>query len=401
MQTPELTPKSSPKWSSTTKLIIGLTIVGILAILIYQLRNIIGPLILSFILAYLLHPVAIRFNKKLKIPWRIAVGIVFIILVVVMAGVFALAGFAIVQQIQSLITTISRFISELPQLITNLSTHVYSLGPFQLDLSRFDLTSVTNQVLSSVQAVLGQVGGLVGTVATGTITTLGHVFFILLIAYFLLAEGGLVRENILHFDIPGHDKDISRLGRELTRIWDAYLRSQLVIIILVIITYYLLMTVLGMRFTLGIALMAGIARLVPYLGPFIVWTTTALLAYFQPSNYFGLQPWAYALLVVGLAVLLDQVFDQYVQPRFMGRSLGVHPAAILVAAIVAFQLLGIIGLVLAAPVLATTTLLFRYALRKLFDLDPWPEPEHEFRYQLPQDRIFHRLRAWLRRLTRQ
>jgi predicted PurR-regulated permease PerM len=401
MQAPAPTPKSSPKWSSNTKLIVGLTIVAILAILIQQLRKIIGPLILSFVLAFLLHPIATFLNKKFKIPWRLAVGLVFLILVVVLAGAFTLVGFAVVQQIQSLIAAIQRFIAELPQLISNLSTHVYYLGPFQLDLSRFDLTSITNQLLSSAQSVLGQVGGLVGTVATGTVTTVGHVIFILLISYFLLAEGGQVREDILHIDIPGYEKDIRRLGRELTRIWDAYLRSQVVIIILVIIAYYLLMTILGMRFTLGIALMAGIARLVPYLGPLIVWTTTALLAFFQPSNYFNLQPWAYAVLVVGLALLLDQVFDQYIQPRFMGRSLGVHPAAILVAAIVAFQLLGIIGLVLAAPVLATVTLLFRYALRKLFDLDPWPEPEHELRVQLPQDRLFRRVRAWLRRLTRQ
>jgi predicted PurR-regulated permease PerM len=333
MQTSEPAPKSSPKWSSNTKLIIGLTIVAILAILIRQLRTIIGPIILSFVLAFLLHPLATQLNKKAKVPWRLAVGIVFLIVVVVLAGIFTVAGFAIVQQIQSLITTISRFISELPQLISSLSTHVYDIGPFQLDLSRFDLTSITNQLLSSAQAALGQVGGLVGTVATGTMTTLGHVVFILLIAYFLLAEGGQVREDILRVDIPGYDIDIRRLGQELTRIWDAYLRSQVVIIILVIIAYYLLMTILGMRFTFGIAVLAGLARLVPYLGPFLVWTTTALLAYFQPSNYF--------------------------------------------------------------------TLLFRYALRKLFDLDPWPEPEHELRVQLPQDRLMRRLRAWLRRLIRQ
>jgi predicted PurR-regulated permease PerM len=401
MQTPEPVPKSSPKWSSNTKLIVGLTIVAIFAILIQQLQKIIGPLILSFVLAFLLHPIATFLNKKFKIPWRLAVGLVFLIVVVVLVSVFTLAGIAVVQQIQSLIAAIQRFIAELPQIISNLSSRVYYLGPFQLDLSRFDLTSITNQLLSSAQAVLGQVGGLVGTVASGTITTVGHVVFILLIAYFLLAEGGQVREDILRLDIPGYDKDIRRLGHALTNIWDAYLRSQVVIILLVIMAYYLLMTILGMRFSLGIALMAGIARLVPYLGPFIVWTITALLAFFQPSNYFNLQPWAYAVLVVGLALLLDQVFDQYIQPRLMGRSLGVHPAAILVAAIVAFQLLGIIGLVLAAPVLATVTLLFRYALRKLFDLDPWPEPEHKSRVLLPHDRLFHRLRAWLRRLIRQ
>jgi predicted PurR-regulated permease PerM len=146
--------------------------------------------------------------------------------------------------------------------------------------------------------------------------------------------------------------------------------------------------------------MAGLARFVPYVGTIVVWTTAALLAYFQPGgNYFNLQPWAYALLVVALAFVVDQIFDQYVQPRMMGQSLGIHPAAILVAAIVAFQWLGIIGLVLAAPVLATVTLLFRYALRKLFDLDPWPTREPDARLKLPQDRLISRLRAWRRYIT--
>jgi predicted PurR-regulated permease PerM len=400
MTTPALPPpKASPKWSSNTKLIVGLTLVAIFAILIRQLQNMLGPLILSFVLAYLLHPAAGLLNKKLKLSWRLSTGLIFIALVIVLAGIFTLAGFAIVQQIQNLIAAVQRFITELPQLIADLQRQTITFGPFQWDLSRFDLTSVTNRLLSSAQAVLGQVGSLVGTVATGTITTLSHVVFILLIAYFLVAEVGQVREDLIRIDIPGYDGEIRRLTRELTRIWDAYLRSQLAIIFLVIITYYLLMTILGMRFTFGLAIMAGLARFIPYLGPFITWTVAALLAYFQPGgNYFNLQPWAYALLVVVLAFVVDQIFDQYVQPRLMGQSLGIHPAAILVAALVAFQWLGIIGLVLAAPVLATATLLLRYALRKMFDLDPWPVRETDQRLKLPQDRLFHRLRAWWRYL---
>jgi predicted PurR-regulated permease PerM len=390
-------PNTSPKWNSNTKLIVGLTLVAIFAILIRQLQNMLGPLILSFVIAFLLHPVAGLLNKKLKLSWRFSTAVVFIVLVIVLAGIFTLTGFAIVQQIQNLIATVQRFIAELPQLISDLSRQTITFGPFQWDLSRFDLSSVANRLLSSAQAVLGQVGSLVGTIATGTITTLGHVVFILLIAYFLVAEVGQVREDLLRIDLPGYDVEVRRLTRELTRIWDAYLRSQLVIIILVIITYYILMTILGMRFTFGLALMAGLARFVPYLGPFITWTTAALLAYFQPGgNYFNLQPWAYALLVVILAVLVDQIFDQYVQPRLMGQTLGVHPAAILVAAIVAFQWLGIIGLVLAAPVLATATLLLRYALHKMFDLDPWPVKEADQKMKLPQERFIHRLRAWWR-----
>ena len=387
---------TSPKWSSNTKLIVGLVLVAILALLLQQFTNMIGPLLLAFVLAFLLQPSARWLHDKAHIPWRFSVALVLLVLIIVLAGLFTWAGFAIVSQIQSLIATIQKFIAELPQIINDLSTRVYTIGPLVIDLSRFDLTTITNQLLSSAQAVLGQVGSLVGTIASTTITTLGYVLFILLIAFFLLAEGGRVREDLVYINIPGYDKDFRRLGRELTRIWEAYLRSQVAIIILVILAYYVLMTALGMRFTLGLAIMAGLARLVPYIGPFIVWTTAALLAYFAPSNYFNLPPWAYTLLVVGLALVVDQIFDQYIQPRFMGQSLGVHPAAILVAAIVAYQWLGIIGLVLAAPVLATVTLVFRYSLRKLFDLDPWPAAEPQTRLQLPQDRLIHRLRAWLR-----
>ena len=394
MTTP--TSSSSPKWSSNTKLIVGLTLVAFVAILLQQFRTFVGPLILSFVLAVLLQPLAAQLNKKLKLPWRLSVGIVFLALIIVAAGIFTLAGFAIAQQLQSLIATIERFFSTLPQLVVNLATRDYTLGPFRLDLTRFDLTSITNQILSSAQSVLGQVGGLVGTIATGTINTVGRALFILIIAYFLMSEGGQVRENILKVDIPGYETEIRQLIQILTRIWDVYLRSQIIIILIDIVAYYLLMTILGMPFSFGLALMAGLARLVPYLGPFIVWTTAALVAYFSPSNYFGLQPWAYAVLVVGLAWLLDQFFDQYVQPRFMGRSLSIHPAAILIAAIIAFQWLGIIGLVLAAPVLATVTLFVRYALRKLFDLDPWPKEEQDLRPSLPLNRLIQRLRAWWR-----
>ena len=396
MTTSEPQGQSSPNWAQNTKLIVGLPFIAILGITLQQFNEIVGPLILAFVLAFLIQPIARWLNIKARLSWRFAVGLVFIVLAIVLAGLFTLAGFATVQQIQNLITTISRFIAQLPQVISDLTSRQFSVGPFNFDLSAFDLTAITNQLLSSAQAFLGQVGGLVGSLFTGTLTTLGRVIFTLLIAYFLLVEGGQVRENLVYINVPRYEYDIRRLGRELTRIWEAYLRSQVAIILLVIVVYYLLLTILGMRFTLGLAILAGMARFIPYIGPFIVWGTAALLAFFGPQNYFNLQPWAYTLLVISLCILVDQVFDQYVQPRFMGSSLGVHPAAILVAAIIAFDWLGIIGLVLAAPVLATVALFIRFAVRKMFALAPWPAPEGNGNYKTPPDRLLYRVRAWWR-----
>jgi len=101
------------------------------------------------------------------------------------------------------------------------------------------------------------------------------------------------------------------------------------------------------------------------------------------------------------SVLLDQVFDNLVTPRFLGATLGVHPAAVLVSALIATNLIGIIGLVLAAPVLATIQLIGRYTLRKMFDLEPWPEDDSLVQpIELPWLRWTRTLKIWWRKIRR-
>jgi predicted PurR-regulated permease PerM len=176
-------------------------------------------------------------------------------------------------------------------------------------------------------------------------------------------------------EIPGYGADIQRLSRELGLIWNAFLRGQVILFTLTLLVFSMALSALGTRFFLALALLAGLARFVPYVGPIITWTVTALVAYFQAGNYLGLVPWQYALVVVIFVIVIDNIFDNLVSPRILGDTLGVHPAAVLVAAIIAANLLGLVGVVLAAPVLASLMLIGRYTIRKMVDIDPWPEPE--------------------------
>jgi predicted PurR-regulated permease PerM len=199
--------------------------------------------------------------------------------------------------------------------------------------------------------------------------------FILSIAYFILADAGQVPDLLKNIDLPGHMDDLRRLGRELGRIWNAFLRGQLLIFMVISIVFLIMLSILGVRNALGLALLAGLSKFVPYVGPFVARTTAMLVAFFQDGNYFDLEPWIYALVVVVISSLVDQVFDSIVIPRIFGQTLGVHPAAVLVAALVGASLLGFIGLILAAPALASFQMITRYILRKMVDLDPWPDPE--------------------------
>jgi len=371
----------SPPWSGNVKLIVGISIVAIVAAFLVRFHTIIAPLILTFILSYLLHPLITALHNKTNLSWRTAVNIVFLILVITLVSSFALTGLALIQQLESLVNVLDRFINDLPTLVTELVTIEYQIGSYQVDLSDLlssvDLDSLIQEVISAVSPLLGQAGGLLRALASQTVTMLGWGFFIVLVSYFLLADMTQVSGGFIEIELPGFDADIRRLSRELGRIWNAFLRGQVLLFTLTVLAYAVLLTALGVRYVLGLALLAGLSRFVPYLGPLITWIVTVLVAVFQGTNYFGLESWQFALLVVGLAVVLDLVFDNIITPRVLGRTLGVHPAAVLIATIVGASLLGLVGVVLAAPVLSSLMLGGRYTTRKMLGLYPWPEPEKE------------------------
>jgi predicted PurR-regulated permease PerM len=121
--------------------------------------------------------------------------------------------------------------------------------------------------------------------------------------------------------------------------------------------------------------LAGFGRFLPYVGPFIAWTTLGLVAFFQGSTIFGLSTLMYVIVIIGAAVVVDSIFDNIVGPKFLGSSLKVHPAAVLVTALIAANVIGFVGVIVAAPVLASLQLIGRYLLRKMFDMDPWSDQD--------------------------
>jgi len=368
---------ASPRWGSITKLVVALTFVGVFAGLLIQFRNILGPLLMAFVLSYLLYPLAITIQKRLKMNWRLLVTLVFLLIIIIVIGLLTWGGFTIVDQINSLIKFLQRAVENLPTLLDQMQTWKFQLGPFEYSFDGLDLGSLGSQLISAVQPLLSQVGVLVTGLASGAATTLGWLAFVLLISYFILSETGGSSDRLLAVNIPGYQYDVKRIGSELGRIWNAFLRGQLILIALTVVVYSIVLGGLQVRFFFGLAALAGLARFVPYVGPAIAWVVYFLVSFFQGDTIFGLSPFWYAALIVGVGLLLDNSIDSLITPRLMGNALQVHPAAVMVAALTAASLLGIIGVLLAAPVLASLKLIVTYAMRKMFDLDPWEQLDKE------------------------
>ena len=386
----------SPMWGTNTKLVVALTIVVIIGALLVKFQFILTPLVIALMLAYLFQPLADFIQRKLHFSWNASVAVIYVVIIVLLLGLITLGGVGLVQQIQSLVNIVQNAITTLPQIIEKVSSQVYQFGPFKLDLRSSDLSAISSQILGMIQPLLSQTGTLVGSVAGGAANFLGWTLFVILVSYFVLAESGGLRDRIITVDIPNYTLDFERLFRELGRVWNAFLRGQIIIFFLAVAVYSVVLSVLGVRYAISLAFLAGLARFVPYVGPAVNWIVLVLVTYFQVYKLFDLSPFYYTLLVLVTALVIDQIFDNIISPRILSDALKVHPAAVLVAAIVAANLFGIIGVVVAAPILATATLLWKYTMRKMLDLNPWPEAEQ----RQPPPPIGSRIIVSVRRLLR-
>ena len=368
-------PSSSPAWGTNAKLVVALTIVVIVGALLVKFQFVITPLVIAFMMAYLLHPVASFLQQKAHFSWGAAVGLIYFIILLLLLGLLTAGGVGLVQQIQSLIAVLQKALANLPQYLETVSNKVYEFGPFVLDFRALDLNALSSQILGMVQPLLSQTGSLLSALAGSAANFVGLTFFVILVSYFMLAESRGFRKQIVPLHFPAYTQDFERLAFRLGRIWNAFLRGQIIIFMLAVAAYSAVFSLLGLSYAVGLAFVAGLARFVPYVGQGVTWVILVLVSYFQPFKLFGLSPLHYTLAVMLVVFIIDQIFDNILSPRILSDALKVHPAAVLVSAIIAANLFGLLGVFAAAPLLATAALLWNYVMRKLLDLDPWSAEE--------------------------
>jgi predicted PurR-regulated permease PerM len=392
-------PEKSPRWSNTTKTIVGLTLAALFIVLLFNFRAFMGPVLLAVIISYLFYPLALRIQRLVRIPWRLLVGFLYLLAVIILLSLVTWGGITLVEQIQNLINFLQSAITGLPDFIARITATPQVIGPFTLDWNRLDVATILNQALGLVQPILSQAGALVGTIASGAAGIVGWTVFSFVLSYFLVSETQGTPSRLFNLHIPGYRDDFKRMGQELGIIWNVFLRGELMVFVITTAIYTVTMGILGVRYYFGLALLAGLARFLPYIGQIISLTTDVIVAFSQGYTFFGLTPEYYALTVLLTAWLTDTMIDNLISPRIFSNALRIHPAAVMVCALIGFNTMGIIGIVLAAPVLATIKLLFDYTVRKLLDMDPWsgfertppPTPIAQMIAQFAT-RVFHFLR---------
>ena len=372
----------SPTWNAPTKIIIVLVALILFALIAYRFQTLIGLLAVAAMMAYLMHPIISLIDKRTPIKRSTVVLVAYLILLILLMGAMAALGVAAYNQIVALIEAIPNLITSLADQIEILSEQTLTLGSFSYDmadlLAGYDINSITDQLLGLVQPAITRGSSLLGSVASATLAILGNFFFIFVISIYIANDiprlGGIIGDFAQQ---PGYRRDAERITREFGRIWNAYLRGQVILGLVIGIVVGISLAILGVENALALGILSGLLEFVPVIGPVIGAGAAMLVAFFQPVNYMGLAPWQFSLVVLLVMFLIQQLENNILVPRIVGDALELHPLIVMVAVFMGANLAGIVGAILAAPLFASAKLLGVYTWRKLFDLPPFAAPERD------------------------
>ncbi len=359
------------RWNTTTKVVVIAIILILLGLVIYRFREVISPLIIALLLAFILDPIVDFLTDHLHLSRGLTTALVFLVLIVGMAGV-VVAPVTAVPSVTRLVRSTQIDVIRIINDVGAFFEQPVEIGGYSIDLSdlyRELSTTLRSFVTSVAQGTLD----IVFNIASGAF----WLIIILITAFYLVKDADRMIERLDDLAPPGYRDDFVRLRQQIEDVWNAFLRGQLVMGLVMFVITTVVCTSVGLSYAVVMGLIAGVMEIVPNLGPILALIPAVLVALFDGSSFLPLSNFWFAVLVTGLYVVIQQVEGNLILPRVMGRSLNLHPLMVLIGIIIGGSLGGILGMLLAAPVLATLRVLSHYVFCRLYDRDPFTRLEVE------------------------
>lgn len=329
------------------KFILGLGVILTLLFILYILRAVFIPILLSFFIAYLLNPLIELLERK-KINRTAAVIAVLAILLV--------AAFFLVS---SLLAVIQREISiaseKLPAYITSLGNTVLpklrnvlmlrnmpttledffvQIGNYARGLSPDVISMLAGWLSSAFKSTLSYVIGLLG------------FFIIPFYVFYILMDFEKIKAMIWYYIPPKNRQWIDVKWDEINHVLSVFLRGQFMLAVIMVALYSISLYIMGVELSFLIGIIAGVAFLIPFMGLVVGILLGGTMAFLQFQDF--LHP-----LYVIIAFAVIQIVEAYaITPKLIGRRVGLHPVITIVSILVWGELLGLFGILIAVPLTA-------------------------------------------------
>ncbi|MCL7496951.1 AI-2E family transporter [Streptomyces sp. MCA2] len=301
----------------------------------HQLISLLLNVLIAFFLALAVEP-AVDWMAARGLRRGLATGLVFVSILVVTAGFFALLGSMLAGQIANMVEEFPQYLDSVISWINNtMHTH----------LSRVE---VQNNLLKSdwLQKYVQDSANNVLAVSATVLGSLFNLLTVALFSFYFAADGPRLRRALCSVLPPHRQTEVLRAWEIAVAKTGGYLYSRGLMALISGFAHYVLLEILGVPYAPALAIWVGlVSQFIPTIGTYLAGALPILIA-------FTVDPW-YALWVFGFVVIYQQFENYLLQPRITAKTVDIHPAVAFGSVVAGTALMGAVGALIAIPATAT------------------------------------------------
>ncbi len=310
------------------KTIIILLILGFL----FLIKDVLALLFVAVILSAAFDPLVDSLQKK-KIPRALSILGVYIIFLTLMASAIFLLSGPVVTQIKDIARD-----SSTADFYHKIEDGLKNLGQFSVNedgQQQFSgLSVLTNSLSKASSGIFSFVASLFGGVIS--------FFIVLVITFYLVVEEDGMKRFVRTMTPLEYQPYVVQLINRIQHRMGYWLRGQLILSLIVFVLVFTGLSILGVKYALILALVAGLFEIIPYLGPLMSAIPAVFFAFAQSPGK--------AVAVIILYFLIQQAENHLIVPKVMGKSVGLNPIVVILSILIGARLAGPVGAILAVPV---------------------------------------------------
>ena len=313
--------------------------------------SVISPLFIGFVIAWLFAPLVDKMTKKgmSRIIASIIVYIVFIAFLVVFFRIF----------IPIIYNELNELIGTLPGIMTDITDFINNIFA-KIDVEGVDIDGIKNSILNGITAYGNSISSSIPTTVVSIMGSLfsglGTIFFGLIIGLYMLFDFDNVTNLLLKLIPKRYQMEVADLLENIGREVRKSVNGTLLVACMVFVCDTIGFSIVGLNSALLFGLFCGITDLIPYIGPYIGTAVAAIVAFTQ-SPLIGIG-------VLVIAIIVQLVESYILQPVVMSKATKLHPVTIICSLLIFGHFFGIIGMILAVPIMSIFKVIWRFGIKK-------------------------------------
>ena len=336
--------------SDNSKKIYLYAFILVLFLIIIYLFEVVTPFAIAFIIAYLINPLKIFFDKYLNQTFSSFLSV--IIFVLGFLSVLILIIPIILHQIQNLITIAPEYLRDVESFIKEINNkYLFSEKIKTIDYTSFFKPLSKNLLTSSNHLISNGIEFF---------SSVFNIVLIFIISFYMSLEFNKIKLFLYNFANKSHFEDFPILIKEIDQVLAKFIRGQGLVCFILSVFYGIGLFLVDIKFGIMLGIFAGIISFIPFVGAFLGGGLTMILGFSQFS-------FSFELLILLLIFIFGQLLESYyLTPKLVGDAIKLNPVWIIFALSTGAFLSGFVGVLIALPVAAVLGVLVRHYFIKLF-----------------------------------